>query len=80
MKKNLFSVIITMMLSVVVTLGAYAACNIEIGACRISDLQKITHVKSNDTNPLKGEKITSKTQPNLKKPSFKQFIESLLKP
>lgn len=59
---------------------ASAACNHETGACRISDLQKNSQVK------VVQEKITTsqiekpKVKVDEKKPTFKQFIVSLLKP
>lgn len=58
--------------------AASAACNHELGACRISDLQKTSQVKVVQEKVTTSQKEVPKVSE--KKPTFKQFIISLLKP
>lgn len=86
--KKISSLLAVIFLNSIFTMGVYAACNTEAGACRISDLRKAAQTEAIENKFLppsqKRADLFEEPQTPAQKPEktspIRQFIESLLKP
>lgn len=87
-KNNIYSLLAVVLLNSIFTMGVYAACNSEAGACRISDLRKAAKTEAIENKFLppsqkRGDlfaQMQTAPQKTVKTSPIRQFIESWLKP